>query len=101
MQTAPEDFRAGNEQLDEAVRTGDVAPVRLIIQRMSEEIQKDVEMMGTLRQAGVQPGVSVVAEAGGLGVRPVRGRIAGLRDRSRGRFPPVRDPGLIWRRGER
>ena len=23
---------------------------------MSEEIQKDVEMMGTLRQAGIQPG---------------------------------------------
>ncbi|HEY5848338.1 MAG TPA: metal-dependent transcriptional regulator [Microlunatus sp.] len=66
---APEDFRAGNEQLDEAVRTGGVAPVRLIIQRISEEIQKDVDMMGTLRQAGVQPGVSVAAEPGGLGVR--------------------------------
>ena len=34
------------------------APVHLVIQRMSEEIQKDVEMMGTLRQAGVQPGIS-------------------------------------------
>ena len=72
-----------------------VAPVRLIIQRMSEEIQKDVEMMGTLRQAGVQPGVSVAAEPGGLGVRLIVGRITRLRDRSRGGLPPVRHPGLI------
>ena len=36
---------------------------------MSEEIQKDVEMMGTLRQAGIQPGAEVSVEAGGLGVR--------------------------------
>jgi DtxR family transcriptional regulator, Mn-dependent transcriptional regulator len=69
VQTAPEDFRAGNEQLDQAVRISDDEPVELVIQRMSEEIQKDVEMMGTFRQAGVQPGVSVVASSGGLGVR--------------------------------
>jgi DtxR family Mn-dependent transcriptional regulator len=67
---APVEFRNGNEQLDQAVRGSDAAtPVHLVIQRMSEEIQKDVEMMTTLRQAGVQPGVSVVAEPGGLGVR--------------------------------
>jgi DtxR family Mn-dependent transcriptional regulator len=36
---------------------------------MSEEIQKDVAMMGTLREAGIQPGVEVSAEMGGLGVR--------------------------------
>jgi DtxR family transcriptional regulator, Mn-dependent transcriptional regulator len=67
---APVEFRDGNEQLDQAVRGSDAAtPVHLVIQRMSEEIQKDVEMMTTLRQAGVQPGVSVVAEPGGLGVR--------------------------------
>ena len=36
---------------------------------MSEEIQKDVAMMGTLRQAGIQPGAHVRAEPGGLGVR--------------------------------
>ena len=36
---------------------------------MSEEIQKDVEMMGTLRLAGIRPGVEVSAVAGGLGVR--------------------------------
>jgi DtxR family Mn-dependent transcriptional regulator len=40
-----------------------------VIERMSEEIQKDVEMMGTLREAGIQPGAEVRAEVGGLGVR--------------------------------
>ena len=44
-------------------------PSRVVIERMSEEIQKDVEMMGTLRQAGIQPGAEVSAEVGGLGVR--------------------------------
>jgi DtxR family Mn-dependent transcriptional regulator len=43
--------------------------IRVVIERMSEEIQKDVEMMGTLRQAGIRPGAEVRAEAGGLGVR--------------------------------
>jgi len=65
----PADFREGNEQLDQVIRSGGDGQLRVVIQRMSEEIQKDVEMMGTLREAGVQPGVSVLAEAGGLGVR--------------------------------
>jgi len=43
--------------------------ITVVIERMSEEIQKDVEMMGTLRQAGIQPGAKVHAEIGGLGVR--------------------------------
>ena len=64
-----EDFRAGNEQLDALVHENGGAAVNVIIHRMSEEIQKDVELMGTLRQAGIQPGVEVKAEAGGLGVR--------------------------------
>ena len=59
-------FRDGNEQLADAARG---APVRVVIERMSEEIQKDVEMMGTLRVAGIRPGAEVEAEAGGLGVR--------------------------------
>jgi DtxR family Mn-dependent transcriptional regulator len=61
-------FREGNEQLREVVRSND-EPIRVVIERMSEEIQKDVAMMGTLRQAGIQPGAEVSAEAGGLGVR--------------------------------
>ena len=64
-------FRAGNEQLQELVRTGGGEPIRVVIARMSEEIQKDVEMMGTLRLAGIRPGVEVSAVAGGLGVRLV------------------------------
>ncbi len=67
--TAPNVFREGNEQLLDVVRAGGGQPIRVVIQRMSEEIQKDVQMMGTLRQAGIQPGVEVSAEAGGLGVR--------------------------------
>ena len=65
----PARFRDGNEQLDRVVASGGDDRIRVVIQRISEEIQKDVQMMGTLREAGVQPGVSVLAEAGGLGVR--------------------------------
>ena len=62
-------YREGNEQLNDVVKSGSGAEIRVVIQRMSEEIQKDTEMMGTLRLAGIQPGVEVMAEAGGLGVR--------------------------------
>ncbi|HYP43768.1 MAG TPA: iron dependent repressor, metal binding and dimerization domain protein [Propionibacteriaceae bacterium] len=65
----PAVFRDGNEHLDTVVQSGSGDQIRVVIQRMSEEIQKDVEMMGTLRQAGIRPGVEVRAESGGLGVR--------------------------------
>ena len=58
----------GNEQLQDVVRDSE-SVIRVVIERMSEEIQKDVQMMGTLRLAGIQPGTEVSAEAGGLGVR--------------------------------
>jgi DtxR family Mn-dependent transcriptional regulator len=61
-------FREGNEQLQDVVRR-ETTPTRVVIERMSEEIQKDIDMMGTLRQAGIQPGAEVSVEAGGLGVR--------------------------------
>jgi DtxR family Mn-dependent transcriptional regulator len=61
-------FRDGNEQLQDVVGT-DHRAVQVVIERMSEEIQKDVQMMGTLRQAGIQPGVEVSVQSGGLGVR--------------------------------
>jgi DtxR family transcriptional regulator, Mn-dependent transcriptional regulator len=67
--TAQAPFRNGNEQLQEVVRRATGEPIRVVIVRMSEEIQKDVEMMGTLRLAGILPGAQVSAEAGGLGVR--------------------------------
>jgi DtxR family transcriptional regulator, Mn-dependent transcriptional regulator len=63
-----EPFRDGNEQLQDVISSSG-SPVTVVIERMSEEIQKDVQMMGTLRQAGIQPGAKVHAEAGGLGVR--------------------------------
>jgi DtxR family transcriptional regulator, Mn-dependent transcriptional regulator len=65
---ATEPFRDGNEQLQDVVSSSP-SPITVVIERMSEEIQKDVEMMGTLRQAGIQPGAEVRAEVGGLGVR--------------------------------
>jgi DtxR family Mn-dependent transcriptional regulator len=68
VRAATELFRDGNEQLQDVVSSS-TAPVMVVIERMSEEIQKDVEMMGTLRQAGIQPGAEVRAEVGGLGVR--------------------------------
>jgi DtxR family Mn-dependent transcriptional regulator len=68
VSAATEPFRDGNEQLQDVVSSS-TAPIRVVIERMSEEIQKDVEMMGTLREAGIQPGAEVRAEAGGLGVR--------------------------------
>jgi DtxR family Mn-dependent transcriptional regulator len=64
----PEPFRDGNEQLQDVIGTSELS-ITVVIERMSEEIQKDVEMMGTLRQAGIQPGAHVRAEPAGLGVR--------------------------------
>jgi DtxR family Mn-dependent transcriptional regulator len=64
----PEPFREGNEQLQDVVGTSELS-ITVVIERISEEIQKDVEMMGTLRQAGIKPGAQVRAEPAGLGVR--------------------------------
>ena len=69
VSTAQAPFRDGNEQLQDVVRRGAGTPIRVVIERMSEEIQKDVEMMGTLKLAGIVPGAKVSAERGGLGVR--------------------------------
>ncbi len=62
----PRSFRDGNSSLTDVV--GD-KPVQVVVERMSEEIQKDVELMGTLRVAGVRPGAAVTAELGGIGLR--------------------------------
>ena len=83
---APGVFRDGNEQLQDVVRR-QTAPTRVVIERMSEEIQKDVEMMGTLRLAGIQPGAEVSVEAGGLGVR--LSAAGGPTARSTARPPPT------------
>ncbi|MGO1972405.1 MAG: metal-dependent transcriptional regulator [Propionibacteriaceae bacterium] len=59
-------FRSDTMTLIEALN--DSEPVTVSVRRMSEEIQKDVDMMTTLRAAGIVPGVKVQARAGGLGV---------------------------------
>ncbi|MBA3528561.1 MAG: metal-dependent transcriptional regulator [Propionibacteriaceae bacterium] len=69
MTSTPNIYREGNEQLLDVVRSAADGKIRVVIQRMSEEIQKDTQMMGTLRLAGIQPGVQVSAEVGGLGVK--------------------------------
>ncbi len=77
------EFRAGNEHLDAVVRDSGDGSISVIIHRMSEEIQKDVEMMGTLRQAGIQPGVQVLAESGGLAAGADQDALVGPRDGDR------------------
>ncbi|NYE73564.1 metal-dependent transcriptional regulator [Microlunatus parietis] len=63
------EFRAGNDQLRELIERTDGAAARVVVRRISEEIQKDIETMGTLRAAGIKPGVEVTVEGGGLGVK--------------------------------
>ena len=65
----PDVFREGNEQLDLALRSAGDGVLSVEVQRMSEEIQKDVGVMTTLRQASIRPGAKVSAELGGLGVK--------------------------------
>ncbi len=66
---APDVFRDGNEHLQEALSVAAGSPIQVVIQRISEEIQKDVQMMTTMQQAGIKPGAEVTAEPGGLGIR--------------------------------
>ncbi|MBA8794659.1 DtxR family Mn-dependent transcriptional regulator [Friedmanniella endophytica] len=64
---APAVFRDGNAMLSDILPDHD-GEIRVRIRRMSEEIQKDVTMMSTLREAGVLPGAEVGVRTGGLGV---------------------------------
>ena len=41
---------------------------RVVVRRISEQLQPDVEMMRLLRKAGVQPGNTVLVEPNGVGV---------------------------------
>ncbi len=69
-------FREGNVQLTELLRDSD-GPFSVVIERMSEELQKDVAMMGTLRVAGVRPGAEVSVESGEESVRLATGSGSG------------------------
>jgi DtxR family Mn-dependent transcriptional regulator len=62
-----EDFRTGNQPLAEVVDPT-ASDIRVRVVRIGEELQKDVELMGTLRQAGIRPGSEVSAGVGGLGL---------------------------------
>jgi DtxR family Mn-dependent transcriptional regulator len=61
-------FRAGNRPLADVAdsATGDL---RVTIVRIGEELQKDVELMAALREAGIRPGTEVKASAADAGVR--------------------------------
>lgn len=65
------DFRAGTEMLSDVVRSAGTDEVAVVIRRMSENLQSDLDFLATLRAAGVLPGVDVNVSAGGMGVRVV------------------------------
>ena len=66
----PEPFRRGNEQLQDVVRDSQCAAIRVVIERMSEEIQKDVADDGHAAAWPVSGrATEVSAEVGWLGVR--------------------------------
>ncbi len=57
------DFLDGVEPLPRAVGTTDV-PVRVVVRRIAEELQKDTEVMSVLRRVGALPGNDVLASRG-------------------------------------
>ncbi len=48
-------------------------PVRLVVRRIGEELQKDVDAMSVLRRVGVLPGNDVLASRGHTGIVVARG----------------------------
>ena len=69
-----EEFRDGNGPLSE-VLTDEGGALSIRVARIGEELQKDVELMATLRAAGIGPGTEVKATVGGLGyvLQPQKG----------------------------
>ncbi len=65
-----EEFMDGVEALSEVAS---VEPVRVRIRRIAEEVQKDEELMASLRRAGALPDKSVVVSATETGVLLVSG----------------------------
>jgi DtxR family Mn-dependent transcriptional regulator len=60
-------FLHGVEPLTKAVGRGD-EPVRRIVRRIAEELQKDTEVMSVLRRVGALPGNDVLVSRGHDGV---------------------------------
>ncbi|MDR0286002.1 MAG: hypothetical protein LBI33_14110 [Propionibacteriaceae bacterium] len=59
METSIARFRAGAEPLTAALRPDGLTRVRLL--RIGEFLQRDVESLETLTEAGIRPGVEVEA----------------------------------------
>src|SRR5690606_16053908 len=57
------DFLDGVESLPSVVVTSD-EPIRVVVRRIAEELQKDTEVMSVLRRVGALPGNDVLASRG-------------------------------------
>ena len=60
-------FLTGVEAMTRAV-AGSTEPVRMVIRRIAEELQKDTEVMSVLRRVGALPGNDVLVSTGHDGV---------------------------------
>lgn len=69
---ASEQFLTGVVHLTHAIE-GMGEPVRLVVRRIGEELQKDTTAMSVLRRVGVLPGNNVLASGGHEGVVVARG----------------------------
>ncbi len=62
-------FRSGLTSLPDALAGADAAtPVTLVVRRLGERLQIDVDLMRRFAQAGVRPGTAVAAVRKGSGV---------------------------------
>ncbi|MCW2789419.1 MAG: dihydrofolate reductase [Aeromicrobium sp.] len=60
-------FLTGVQPMTKAV-AGSVEPIRLVVRRIAEELQKDTEVMSVLRRVGALPGNDVLVSTGHDGV---------------------------------
>ncbi|MGH3425843.1 MAG: iron dependent repressor, metal binding and dimerization domain protein, partial [Nocardioidaceae bacterium] len=68
-----EHFLSGVMHLTSAIEGSSGDPVRLVVRRIGEELQKDTAVMSVLRRVGVLPGADVLASGGHEGVMVARG----------------------------
>ena len=57
------DFLEGVQPMTKAV-SGAIEPIRLVVRRIAEELQKDTEVMSVLRRVGALPGNDVLVSQG-------------------------------------
>ena len=71
---AQEKMRAAMDETGEAMtKIASPDPARVVIRRIGEQIQSDLDLMLKLRRAGIQPGREVILMAGDDGVRVTGG----------------------------